>query len=183
MSKLCRHRSVITGLFLCLAMAGCSGDNLGEVQQFIEQVKARPKTPIEPLPEIKPHEIFAYSAAELRDPFTPPVEETVASSGGSGVRPDTNRTKEPLEAYPLDVLKMVGTLERGAEKYALIKDPDGLLHRVQPGNYMGQNDGKIVSASDEGLDVMEIIEDGQGGWIERAATVPLNEESTEGKQP
>jgi len=116
----------------------------------------------------------------LRDPFTPSQLSTAASDGAGGtLRPDLNRAREPLEDYPLDSLRMVGTLSRDRRKWSLIQDQEGAIHRVQVGNYMGQNYGKITAITEQSTDLIEIVDDGQGGWIERPASMALSE-PTEG---
>ncbi|MBI3344978.1 MAG: pilus assembly protein PilP [Gammaproteobacteria bacterium] len=159
-------------------LAGC-GNNTEDLQSYIEQVKARPKGPIEPMPIIKPYETFAYTATNLRDPFTPPVVpgESKTQTAGGGLKPDANRPKEALEEFPLDALRLVGSLERSGGKWSIVKAPDGAIYRVQPGNYLGQNNGKITRISDELIELTEIVEDGQGGWMERQASLALSEES------
>lgn len=159
-------------------LTGC-GNNTEDLQSYIEQVKARPKGPIEPMPIIKPYESFAYAVTNLRDPFTPPVvpDESRTQTAGDGLKPDVSRPKEALEEFPLDALRLVGSLERIGGKWSIVKAPDGAIYRVQPGNYLGQNNGKITHISDELIELTEIVEDGQGGWIERQASLALSEES------
>jgi type IV pilus assembly protein PilP len=159
-------------------LAGC-GNNTEDLQNYIEQVKARPKGPIEPMPIIKPYETFAYTVTNLRDPFTSPVvpDESRTQTAGDGLKPDASRPKEALEEFPLDALRLVGSLERSGGKWSIVKAPDGAIYRVQPGNYLGQNNGKITHISDELIELTEIVEDGQGGWIERQASLALSEES------
>ncbi len=172
------YRVALSVALLGGLLTGC-GNNTEDLQNYIEQVKARPKGPIEPMPIIKPYETFAYSATSLRDPFTPPVvpDDSRSRSAGGGIQPDANRPKEALEEFPLDALRMVGSLERGGGKWSVVKAPDGAIYRVQPGNYVGQNNGKITRISDELIELTEIVEDGQGGWIERQASLALSEES------
>ncbi len=172
-----RAQSVIA---LCVLLAGCGGDNLDEVRHYVDEVKARPVAPIEPLPVVKTYDSFTYEAAGARDPFTPSRLSTAASGGeGNALRPDPNRAREPLEDYALDSLRMVGTLARDVQQWSLIQDQEGAVHRAQVGNYMGQNDGKIVAITEQGTDLIEIVDDGQGGWIERPASLALSE-PTEG---
>ncbi|MCL4315652.1 MAG: pilus assembly protein PilP [Gammaproteobacteria bacterium] len=168
-------------LMLCLLLYGCGGDDLDEVRRYADEVKARSAAPIEPLPTVKTYDSFSYEAtAALRDPFTPSKLSTAASDGANGaLRPDLNRAREPLEDYPLDSLRMVGTLARDGQKWSLIQDKEGAVHRVQVGNYMGQNYGKITAITEQGTDLIEIVDDGQGGWIERPASMALSE-PTEG---
>lgn len=155
-----------------LALGGCSSD-MDELRQKVAEIKARPGERIEPLPEIKPYEAFVYNAANLRSPFVPtaPARNDVAS----GVRPDTKRPREFLEQFPLDTLRMVGTLELHGRNYGLVQGKDGLVHRVLPGNYMGQNDGRIVSITPTRISIIEIVPDGLGGYIERPASLALTE--------
>ena len=181
MNLLFRRCAIISGLLICLPLTGCGGDNLSDLRSYVQEVKARPKGKIGPLPEIKPPETYTYSATALRDPFTPSQTEAPAPLANK-LTPDVNRQKEVLEEYPLDALKMVGTVENNNETWSLVRAPDGIIYRVKPNNYMGQNFGKIVAISDESIDLIETIEDGQGGWLERPASLALSEEQPGGKQ-
>lgn len=170
-------RCALLALLTPLLLAGCSGDNLDDLRAYAEQVKARKHGGIEPLPEIKPHEAFLYQATDLRDPFAPaPFAQSAPSAPvAGGVRPDVNRSKEPLEDFPLDTLRMVGTLERNQDRWGLVQAKDGTVHRVKTGNYAGQNYGKIVAISEQQIDLTEIVPDGLGGWTERKASLALTE--------
>jgi type IV pilus assembly protein PilP len=155
-----------------LSLAGC-GNDLDELQQKVAEIKNRPGERIEPLPEIKPYEAFTYSAATMRSPFVPsaPVRNDMANA----VRPDVKRPREFLEQFPLDTMQMVGTLQLQGRNYGLVQGKDGLVHRVLPGNFMGQNDGRIVGISSTKISIIEIVPDGLGGYIERPAALALNE--------
>jgi type IV pilus assembly protein PilP len=155
------------GLLLVAGLSGCSSDR-EELEEWIAQVKKRPGGRIEPLPEIKPYETFAYDATDQRSPFS-----MAAPPGPGGVRPDAKRNREFLEQFSLDTLAMVGTLRLGGRSYGLVQTKDGLVHRVLPGQYMGQNDGKIVSVSDSKISLVEIVPDGMGGYMERPAAIGL----------
>jgi type IV pilus assembly protein PilP len=109
----------------------------------------------------------------VRSPFLPDTPQAASQGGGSGIRPDSDRSREFLEGFPLDTLRMVGTLDLGATLYGLVQTSDGLIHRVVPGNYMGQNDGRINEITDSEIELIEIISDGIGGYIERDAAVGL----------
>lgn len=163
---------LVTGLVL----TGCSTD-MDDLDQYINEVKARPGGRIEPLPEITPYEVFTYvaDAEGLRSPFVPDTPQSAAGGPGGGTGPDLNRSREYLEQFPLDTLKMVGTLNIGDTTYGLIQTQDGLIHRVVPGNYVGQNDGRIVAVTDSEIEVVEIISDGIGGYLEREAAVSLSD--------
>lgn len=157
---------------LASLFSACSSD-LDELERQIAEIKSRPGERIDPLPEIKPYEAFTYQASNLRSPFVPsaPARSEVANA----VRPDVKRPREFLEQFPLDTLRMVGTLNINGRNYGLVQGKDGLVHRVLPGNYLGQNDGRIVSITATKISVIEIVPDGLGGYIERPAALALNE--------
>ena len=163
-----------------LSLSGCATDGeFADLRAQMEEIKKRPKGRIEPPPEFKSYKTFSYSAAALRSPFSPPVEvETVAiTAKRSDVKPDFSRPSEALEEFGIDALSMVGTLQRPEKSlFALVKDPDGGLHRVMQGNFMGRNHGKIVNVQPTKIDVIEIVSDGQEGWIERPRTIVLSEQ-------
>jgi type IV pilus assembly protein PilP len=170
--------AIRNGLIVSLAvivLSACGGDN-DDLDQYINEIKARPGGRIEPLPEITPYEIFTYvaDAENIRSPFVPDTPQ-VAAGGGGGPRPVEGRSREFLEDFPLDSLRMVGTLDIGNTVYGLVQTSDGLIHRVVPGNYMGQNDGRILEISESEIDMVEIISDGIGGYIERDAAISLSD--------
>ncbi len=165
------RKSVIVFLSTCM-LSACSGD-MDDLDKYINEIKARPGGRIEPLPEITPYEVFTYvaDAQGLRSPFVPDTPQASGSSGGA--RPDRDRSREYLESFPLDSLGMVGTLDIGGTLFGLVRTSDGLIHRVVPGNYLGQNDGRITEISESQIALVEIISDGIGGYIERDAAVGL----------
>jgi type IV pilus assembly protein PilP len=165
-------RKVLMLAATAIALGGCSS-NLEDLKEQVKEIKNRPGERIEPLPEIKPYESFTYAASSLRSPFTQsaPVRNDVANA----VRPDAKRPREFLEQFPLDTLKMVGTLQLQGRTYGLVQGKDGLVHRVLPGNYIGQNDGRVVGIAPTKISVIEIIPDGVGGYIERPAALALTE--------
>jgi len=146
---------------------------MDELEQKVAEIKSRPGERIEPLPEIKPYEAFTYSAGSMRSPFVPsaPARNELAN----GVRPDVKRPREFLEQFPLDTMQMVGTLQLQGRNYGLVQGKDGLVHRVLPGNFMGQNDGRIVGITGTRISIIEIVPDGLGGYIERPAALALTE--------
>lgn len=160
---------------VALGLAGCSND-MDDLDQYINTIKAKPGGRIEPLPEITPYEIFTYvaDAEGFRSPFVPDSPQSAAGDVDGGTRPDPARSREYLESFSLDTLRMVGTLELGGTNYGLVQTSDGLVHRVVPGNYMGQNDGRIVAVKDSEIELIEIISDGIGGYLERDAAVSLD---------
>jgi type IV pilus assembly protein PilP len=169
-------------LFVPLALVvlgGCSSET-DELKQFVrESDKGLPRR-IEPLPAVKPFEPFTYEGFDLPDPFKPRKLTAPKEGGaGGGVAPDLNRRKEPLEAFPLEQLKMVGTLSQGKDTYALVR-ADKTLYRVKKGNYMGQNFGLITDVTDNEIKLKEIVQDSAGDWAERASILPLLEEAGKG---
>ena len=165
-------------LLLCLSvMLSACNKNTDDLNAFIESTKAKHVGSVKPIPQFKPYESFVYTAMDLRDPFTPneDIEEDIGSTK-SGLRPDSIRPKQALEAFPLDTLSMVGTLEQLGEAWALIKDPKDTVHRVQPGQYLGQNEGKIISITESDVTLIEIVTDGLGGYIERDASLTIGNE-------
>lgn len=172
MSSKHKHSWLLIGA-LCLAISGltaCSSKD-DELEAFIENTKKEPGGRVEPLPELKPYETYAYESADMRSPFMP------GGSGGSAanaLRPDSRRNREFLEQFSLDTLRMVGTLRLADRTYGLVKTKDGLVHRVLPGNYMGQADGKVTEITPSKINVVEIVPDGLGGYMERPASLALN---------
>ncbi|MEW4983793.1 MAG: pilus assembly protein PilP [Cycloclasticus sp.] len=158
-------------------MSGCVSEEFNDLKAYISQIKARPATPIEPMPMIKSYESFDYLAEGLRNPFErldePQAIEDMVDAEGPG--PDLDREKEELEAYPLDTLRMVGTLSKNGELWGLVKASDGVIHRVQAGNYLGQNFGRIVGVQDQQIDLGEWVATTAGKWREREASLALVE--------
>lgn len=149
---------------------------MDDLRQFVATADAGRKPKIEPLPEIKPEEPFTYAAEKLVDPFSSRnLKSKLPQTAGSGPRPDLNRRKEPLEDYPLDALKMVGTLSRGKHAWAVIMAPDGTVHRAGVGNHMGQNFGTITRITEDKVDLVELVQGSLGNWVERPASIALAE--------
>jgi type IV pilus assembly protein PilP len=156
-------------------LAGCTGGD-SDLKEWVAAEKAKKGAPIAPLPVLKTFETFEYKDQDRRDPFAPSLEEQqqAQASAGSGPQPDKH-PKEPLESYPLDSLKMVGTIGTGATTEGLIKDPDSVIHRVHMHNYLGQSSGKIIAIAEDHIDLVELIPNGTGGWMERQASIALGE--------
>lgn len=159
-------------LLASISMAGCSR-SMSDLEEYIAEINARPGGRIEPLPEISTYEVVTYNRSEARSPFVPDLP--TSGPGDGGVRPDADRKREFLEGFPLDTLRMVGTLYQDGRLYGLVQASDRLIHRVTVGNYLGQNDGRIISITDSAIQLVEIIPDGLGGYTERAASIGLGE--------
>lgn len=157
---------------MAVSLVGCGGDNMADLRDFVKNAYADRKPKVEPLPVIKPTEPFAYAAGSLEDPFSRLNLRPQTTQGG--IRPDMNRRKEPLEAYPLDSLKMVGTISRGKQVWAIVDAPDG-IHKVQVGNHMGQNFGLVTKITEDKIKLTELIQGPTGDWIERGASLALSQ--------
>ena len=168
----------VPALLILMSMTAACQQEKADLETYVAEVKSQQKSDIPPIPVMKPYEHFEYAATELRDPFVPtvvdmadPEPEPIADNG---IQPDQNRRKEALEAFELAELLFVGTLEQ-EQIWALVRAPDGVIHRVQVGNYMGRNHGKIISITSEEIKLKEIVANGRGGFIERDTSVPAVE--------
>jgi len=169
-------------IILCsgVVLAGCAGESHQDLRVWMSQQGAGAKGRLEPLPQIKPYEPFAYNAFDLPDPFKPrKIEPT---KGGSKLAPDLGRRREPLEAFPLESLSMVGTLAKGQAVYALVRTPEKDIYQVRSGNYLGQNFGVVIGIGEAELKLKELVQDGAGDWTERSSTLQLQqaEQKTQG---
>ena len=165
-----------TVALMVAALVGCGSEDMSDLDAFMEEKRARPGGVIEPIPAFKAYEAFAYAATTMRSPFDRPVEvrEVRQLNTRSAVRPDVNRSKEFLEQFTLDSLQMVGRLERDNQIWTLIRDPEGGIHRVQVGNFLGRDHGRIVDMGTTFIAVVEIVSDGTAdGWVERPRTLEL----------
>lgn len=164
---------------------GCNNNDFSDLTQYMTEVKKRPKGRIDPIPEKKIPESFVFNPEDLRDPFKPTPPEQGGSKGegpdnskqSAGIKPDTTRRKEELEAFPMETLKMIGTINAKASLWGLIRSSDGTVYRVRVGNYMGQNYGKIIRIEPDRIELMEIVPDQPGTWREQQMTVMLAEET------
>lgn len=172
------------GLFIALSgilflLSACSSVEHADLVNYVNQVKARKPSRIAPLPEFKTYESYAYSVEELRSPFELDVGATItepaAKDDDTGLKPDFNRNREALEAFPLDTLTFSGHLEKDGQHWAIITAPDNLVYRVQEGNYMGQNYGRIHTISESAIELTELVQDGLGKWFERESSLALSE--------
>ncbi len=161
---------------LCAVLVGCGSDGLDDVRTFVKNAYADRKPSVEPIPDMKPSQTFTYAADQLPDPFSASNKMiSLQPQVASGPKPDMNRRKEALEEYPLDALKMVGTLSRGKETWAVIQAPDGSVYRAQRGSYIGQNFGKVIKITEEKIELVELIPGSPGSWVEREASLAVAE--------
>ena len=179
------RRKLISLRIACIVslalLAGCGENDFSDLTQYIAEVKLRPKGTIKPLPEIKVVQPFIFKPEDLRDPFKPikPTElagDDTNTPRGNGIKPDTSRRKEELEAFTVETLKMIGTVNMKSKLWALVKSADGTVYRVQEGNYMGQNYGKIIRVTADKIELMEIVPDKPGTWREQQMSIMLTEE-------
>jgi type IV pilus assembly protein PilP len=165
----------IAAVIVTAGLSACGGAD-DDLRAYIDTVKARPGGRIEPLPPVEPAPTFAYEAGVRRSPFMPDAPQRRVSNDPNSVDgPDRNRPREFLEQFSLDTLRMVGTLSRANASYGLVQTRDGLVHRVTVGNHMGQNYGRITAISDSEIQLVEIISDGLGGFLERPAAIGLSD--------
>ena len=165
---------------VALVLAGCGGESHQDLRAWMQEQGKGAKGKLDPLPQVKPYEPFTYNAFDLADPFKPRKIEPVKSGGA--LAPDLNRRKEPLEAFPLETLQMVGTLQRGRSTFALVRTTDKDIYQVRVGNYLGQNFGVVTRITETELLLKEIVQDAAGEWVERPAKLELQTVAT-GPQP
>ncbi len=164
--------------FLFSMLAGCMAGT-DEVRKWVLEQKAIKGTKLDPPPAIKTFETFEYklSAPDDRDPFDLPTKEEAEQAVNAGPRPDQNRTREPLESFPLDGLKMVGTLGAANAPEGLLKDPEGVIRRIHVGNYIGQNYGRVTAINEAQIELVELVPNQTGGWVERQTSISLADAS------
>lgn len=165
-----RGAVALLGAFL---VAGCGGESHQDLRGWMSEQGKGARGRLDPLPQVKPYDPFAYNAFDLPDPFKPrKIEPT---KGTSKLAPDLARRKEPLESYPLESLAMVGTLERNKAVFALVRTPDKDVYQVRAGNYLGQNFGVVTAIGDSEVKLKELVQDSAGDWSERSSTLMLQQ--------
>lgn len=179
--KRMRYLVYISLLSLTVLTAGCARGDLSDLDEYMQQVRQKPAPPIEPVPTFPQYEAFIYGAAGMRSPFEKPQAIELLSVDGSGsgaasmVKPDDTRPKEYLEQFNISSIVMVGTVVKDGATWGLVDDGTGSIHRVQVGNYMGRNYGKIFYIDNSRIDIKEIVPNGPDGWLERPKTLQLQE--------
>ncbi|HMW17153.1 MAG TPA: pilus assembly protein PilP [Accumulibacter sp.] len=164
-------------LLFVVTLVACSSDEHDDLQQWMDSVALDTKGKIPPIPIVEPYVPVPYDVGGLVDPFKPGKIGPEDKKGGGGFRPDLDRPKEPLEAYPLESLQFVGVMTRQKKSYAIIQ-ADGALYQVKIGNYMGQNFGVIVAVSEAEITLRELTQDAAGDWVERTSSMQLLEKGT-----
>jgi len=165
-------------MLLAVSMLTACGESMDDLNTYIATINARPAEPIPPIPPVQTYTPYPYEGLTGRDPFLQSLSEgsdDVASSSGAGPRPNFERPKEYLERYELDTLAMVGTFAKENNYWALVRDPEGVIHRVPAGDYIGKNHGQVVAISSTEIELSELISDGAGGWLVREASIALGE--------
>lgn len=161
------------------ALSGCgAGDDYNDLDAYMNEMRLRGPGRIEPAPVFRSYPTFTYNAANLRSPFSPQISTDLAARrrGSPNVKPDPGRVKQYLEGFNIEQFEMVGTLSNVTGSYALLRGAGG-VHRMKVGDYLGRNDGRIVAINGSQVEVVEIVPDGQGAWLERPRTIPLKEHS------
>jgi type IV pilus assembly protein PilP len=173
-------RRLLGVIAVVTAMSGCGESAYQDLQQFVKQSGQGLRGKVEPLPEVKPYEAFGYGASDQPDPFKP--RKLVPKFTGGGLEPDSNRRRDALEEFPLENLRMVGTLQRKGITYALIRSPDNNLIQVKLGDFVGQNYGRITDITESEVKLKESVQETSGDWVEREASLPLSEEEAKQAQ-
>ena len=169
-----RHTGMLLGLLVILSVAGCTASDNQDLAAFMDAERNKPATAIEPLPEYPPYIAVIYSSAGLRSPFNPPISARENEFTGTKTQaPNKTRPREYLERFNVAELRMVGTIEQHGVRWALIADSAGSVHRVKAGNYVGRNYGRISDIRNTGIQLTEVVVDGQGGWIERPRSLNM----------
>lgn len=169
--------SAVLAAALLMGLAGCSDPQLGMLDRELAEIRSNPgATPRVTLPDIPDYEALPYDEADRRSPFVARLPETEQPPRGSeGLAPDLTRSREPLEAFSLGQLDLVGTLTSGGQPSALVRSPSGTVHRLRVGNHMGSDFGRIISITSSSVQLIEVVPTGRGGWIERTTQLTLND--------
>ncbi len=172
-----KYSRLVSVLFAAMLLTSCAGSDYEDIDEFMADVRAQPKPPIDPIPPVKRIPTFAYDSAALRAPFDRPLEQKpdMVVDSGDVEPPDERRVKEHLEKFNLESLSMVGTMEQHDVLWILIQDSNGGVYRVKEGNYLGRNHGRIIEAEAGNVSVLEKVPNGRGSWFERPRTLKLRE--------
>lgn len=173
-------RTLLIGWLVgCAALAGCADADLGSLQARLETLRHKPKGQIAELPQMPQYVTASYDQASQRSPFVAEQAEAVEPAAAPP-RPDAERPRQPLEAFELDSLKLVGTLKTGSTLSGLVAAPDGSIHRLFKGDYLGRDYGQIASVEPRGLILRETVRDSDGSWGERRQRLDMAEQESDG---
>ena len=176
-----KNKKVLLVLITSLGLAACGSDGLQDLRQFTKDTYKDSKPRVDPIPEVKVFEKYAYQSFKLPDPFAPDNLSRASASNtpadANDLGPDLTRPKEALEEYPLDAMIMVGTLEKNKERWAIVQvtSAGGEVHRVKVGNHMGRNYGMVTDIAEDRITLVELVRSSLGDWVEREATIQLKE--------
>jgi type IV pilus assembly protein PilP len=178
--RLALHRLIAAGLAAALLLlAGCSAEQ-GELQAWMDQQRREAKPKVPPLTPPKKFDPEPYTNAQAVDPFSTQKLSVAlkqeARQPSSLLSAEMNRRKEPLEAYPIDSMAMVGSVARQGKPFALLR-VDNLLYQVKVGDYLGQNYGRITRMSETEVVLREVVQDASGEWIERSSSLQLQDKA------
>ncbi len=169
-------RSTSTLLLAALLLSACGGEEFQDLHDFVKNAGADLRGKVDPPPEIKPYEPFAYdNSLALPNPFKPRTQETKGGDRPGLNQPNRERHREALEEFPLEGLKMVGFLYQARVGYAIVRSPDSKLHRIKAGNYLGQNFGQIIAVTEIEVKIKEVMQDSNGDWVDRISSLQLIE--------
>lgn len=174
MSMRATYVRLLMALLVAVVLAGC-GAGTADLHQWVAQQKTKEGPPLPPPPVVKTFETIVYNDQDKRDPFASAIDggsQTIQTANGP--HPDQKRPKQPLEFFALDSLKMVGTIGTKEHTVALIRDPSKKIHRLRVNQYMGQNYGRVTDIKPDHVDLVELVANGDGGWMERKASIALS---------
>jgi type IV pilus assembly protein PilP len=181
--KLLRALSIVIATVSLFVLPGC-GRDMSDLDSYMQDVRKKPAPAIEPIPTFVQYDAFVYSASGSRSPFERPQAMVEIVLGGEGVggavvKPDENRVKEHLEQFNISSMLMVGTVVKDGGMWGLVDNGTGEVYRVQVGQYLGRNHGKIVYIDNSRIDLKEIVPTGPDGWVERPKVLRLQEVTEE----
>ena len=167
---------IAAAIAVAMLLSACGGEEQSELRQELAAMTKDLRGRVDPLPQVKSFEPVPYKGESMVDPFVPGrivvTQASAGGGGGGGVQPDLNRPKEPLEAFPMESIQMVGTLSQNQDMYALVRAGTSLF-RVKKGNYVGPNFGVITGIDESQISVKEVVQDSGGDWVERSTSLQM----------
>ena len=164
--------SYLISCLLILFLTACSNNNMSDLEQYVHEERAKPAKNIDPLPEAQSYTIYTYNETGMRNPF---VDENISVANSTEECQKVTRSKTALETVPIDSLTLVGSLEQQGERWALVKDKESNVHRLKKGEYMGQNNGRILQITDSEVVLQELVSDRMEGCQTRKTTLAIAE--------